>query len=141
MDSADVTTLQASMTSLSSSAASFTLDDTTLTILEKLLDWPPSSRFPAIDLIRIVALHSPANPRLGNLLFPLLANLSPSPSATAKENQTNSMLALRALCNLFPKNAKILTDNAPEVLETLSVVGTEGLSKLGKTALATVALK
>lgn len=52
------------------------------------------------------------------------------------------MLACRAVANMFSKNgAERMKDSAPEALETLSVVGTEGLSKLGKTALATVALK
>ena len=43
---------------------------------------------------------------------------------------------------MFNKDGKhAMKENAPEALETLSVVGSQGLNKLGKTALATVALK
>lgn len=115
------------------------LDTPSLTILERLLDWPPASRYPAIDLIRVISLYST---NTSPLLFPLLSNLTPSPTAGQKEQETNSMLACRAIANMFNKDGKhAMKENAPEALETLSVVGSQGLNKLGKTALATVALK
>lgn len=43
---------------------------------------------------------------------------------------------------MFAKDgAQKMKESAPEALETLSVAGTSGINKLGKTALATVALK
>ena len=136
MDSADVTTLQAMVSSLSSSPSSFTLDHASGTILAKLLDWPASSRFPVLDLVRVVSLHAP----LSQFIFQLLSNLTPNPASSTKENETNSMLALRGVANMFGKGKQGMQDNSAEILETLVLVGTEGLNKNGQTALATVAL-
>lgn len=137
MDSADTITLQELVTSLSSNPASFSLTQAGSTLLEKLLDWPGDVRYPVLDLVRVVSLHAP----LPQLAFTLVGNLTPAASASAKEIETNSMLALRALANMFPKGKKSLGDSAPEILETLSLLGLQGLNKNGKTALATVALK
>ena len=136
MDSADTMTLQTMVSSLSASPSSFTLDTASTSILEKLLDWPAPLRFPVLDLIRIVSLHASVT----FLIFQLLSNLTPNPSSPAKENETNAMLALRGVANAFGKDKSGMSDSAPEILETLAVVGTEGLNKNGKTALATVAV-
>jgi len=136
LDTADITTLQSLVSAISTSPNALVVDTATYTLLEKLLDWPSSSRFPVLDLIRIVAIHAP----ISGLLFQLLNNVSPNPSASQKENETNAMLALRGIANLFIKDAASLVDNASEALETLSIIGIDGLNKNARIAVATVAL-
>ena len=140
-----MTTLESSIASLqsASSSSTFSASAELLAVLGRLLEWPSASRFPALDLVRIVALHDSTGAAAASLLFPLLANLSPDPAAAQRENETNALLATRAIANAFSSagGRKTMGDAAAEALETLSVVGTAGLNKLGKTALATVALK
>lgn len=129
--------------SLQSSPASFALDDASLAVAEKLLEWPHAYRFPALDLIRVIALHCPVPITSSGILFTLLSHITPNSTASVKENEINSMLAIRAVANCFskPEGRKSLAENAPEALETLAVVGVpDVLNKNGKVALATVAL-
>ena len=145
LDASSLSTLESCVASLQSGSSSspFSASAEVLAVLGRLLDWPSASRFPALDLVRIVALHDGSGAAASSLLFPLLANLSPDPAAAQKENEINALLATRAIANAFSSASgrKAISDAAAEALETLSVVGTAGLNKLGKTALATVALK
>lgn len=101
---------------------------------DKLLEWPIESRFPGLDLVRLTSLTSPTPAS-----FPVLLQTATNSS----EPQTNSMLALRALANLFvPFIGKAtMQSEAEEVVGMLKVRATEGLNKNGKLALATVVLK
>ncbi|GAA5900258.1 WD repeat PLAP family protein [Sporobolomyces salmoneus] len=102
-------------------------------VADKLLEWPIDSRFPGLDLVRLISLSSPTPAS-----FPLLLQ-----SATnSSEPQTNSMLALRALANLFvPFIGKAtMQSEAEEIVGMLKVRGVDGLNKNGKVALATVVL-
>lgn len=103
-------------------------------VADKLLEWPAESRFPGLDLARLVSLFSPTPSS-----FPVLLQSATDPS----ESQTNSMLALRALANLFvPFIGKAtMQSEAEEIVGMLKVRGLDGLNKNGKVALATVILK
>lgn len=119
------------------------LDDRSVAVAEKLLEWPLSYRFPALDLIRVISLHQPVPIASSGILFTLLSHITPNSSASVKENEINSMLAIRAVANCFSKSEgrKSLAENAGEALETLAVVGIpDVLNKNGKVALSTIAL-
>ncbi|GAA5947309.1 hypothetical protein JCM3765_001619 [Sporobolomyces pararoseus] len=102
-------------------------------IADRLLEWPTESRFPGLDLVRLVSLSSPT-PASFPVLLQTATNLS--------EPQTNSMLALRALANLFvPFIGKAtMQSEAEEIIGMLQVRGVDNLNKNGKVALATVVL-
>ncbi|GAA6016549.1 hypothetical protein JCM10207_002836 [Rhodosporidiobolus poonsookiae] len=105
-----------------------------LTVVDRILSsWPAAQRFPALDLARLLALSAPTS---GS--FPVII----ASSTAADESETNSMLALRALANLFvPFVGKAtMQGEAVEVVGALSKRGTGRLNKNGKVALATVAL-
>ncbi|KAL8277995.1 hypothetical protein RQP46_009627 [Phenoliferia psychrophenolica] len=103
----------------------------------KLLQWPSAHQFPGLDLVRLVSLSS-ALPES----IPAILEVAQSSSGPAKEVETNTMLAFRALANLFsnPAGKSLVADEAAEIIETLKRRGLVGISKNGKVALATVAL-
>lgn len=143
LSDADLSTLQALVQALTKPAASFRLDNASIAVVEKLLEWPISYRFPTLDLVRVIALYDPVPIASSGILFTLLSHVTPNSSATLKENEINSMLAVRAVANCFakPEGGKSLAETAPEALETLAVVGLpDGVNKNGKVALSTVAL-
>ncbi|GAA5879981.1 hypothetical protein JCM8547_004831 [Rhodosporidiobolus lusitaniae] len=106
-----------------------------LTVVDKILTtWPASSRFPALDLARLLALSAPTS---GS--FPAILASSTDPN----ESETNAMLALRALANLFTPfvGKATMQGEAVDVVKALRQRGAcKGLNKNGKVALATVAL-
>ncbi|GAA5960503.1 hypothetical protein JCM8115_003201 [Rhodotorula mucilaginosa] len=104
-------------------------------VVDKLLTtWPPAQRFPALDLARLLSLSAPTP---GS--FPVVLASATDPS----ESETNSMLALRALANVFLPmigNAT-MQGEAADVMASLRKRGaSRGLNKNGKVALATVLL-
>ncbi|GAA6061577.1 hypothetical protein JCM10212_004327 [Sporobolomyces blumeae] len=117
----------------SSSSSAAPLGEAETAVADKLLEWPTESRFPGLDLVRLTSLSSPTPAS-----FPVLLQSATS----ASEPATNSMLALRALANLFiPFVGKAtMQSEAQEVVAMLAARGVEGLNKNGKVALATVAL-
>ncbi|GAA5931392.1 WD repeat PLAP family protein [Sporobolomyces koalae] len=109
------------------------LGDAETAVADKLLEWPVESRFPGLDLVRLTCLTSPTPAS-----FPVLLQSATNP----QEPATNSMLALRALANLFSPfiGKATMQSEAEEVVGMLKNRGTEGLNKNGKVALATVIL-
>lgn len=105
-------------------------------VVDKLLTtWPPAQRFPALDLARLLSLSAPTP---GS--FPVVLASATDPA----ESETNAMLALRALANVFvPMIGKAtMQGEAVDVLVSLRKRGTSrGLNKNGKVALASVLLK
>ncbi|KAM0792413.1 hypothetical protein ACM66B_005091 [Microbotryomycetes sp. NB124-2] len=103
----------------------------------KMLKWPAAVRFPGLDLVRLLMLYQPEPEAI-----PLLLETLSDSTATAKERETNTMLALRALANAFCSSAgrSLMSTSAADVLGLLQADSTTGLSKIGKVALATVAL-
>ena len=137
LDSADVITLQGAVASYNSSPASFTMDEATRTVLLKLTEWPPSKRFPALDIIRILSLRS----SISFLLPEVAKNLKSQANASAKEHETNSMLALRAVANAFSSDEGGMIKGSEAIVSTLADTSASTLSKIGRTALATCLLK
>ncbi|GAA5851353.1 hypothetical protein JCM9279_001114 [Rhodotorula babjevae] len=109
--------------------------DSDTAVVDKLLtSWPAESRFPALDLARLLALSAPT---AGS--FPVV--LATATSAT--ESDINAMLALRALANVFvPFVGKAtMQSEARDVLASLKKRGSKAaLNKNGKVAFATVLL-
>lgn len=110
--------------------------DADTALVDRLLSsWPPASRFPALDLARLLALSAPT---AGS--FPVVLATATDPA----ESETNAMLALRALANVFvPFVGKAtMQSEARDVLASLRKRGaTKALNKNGKVAFATVLLK
>ncbi|GAA5938439.1 hypothetical protein JCM3775_000892 [Rhodotorula graminis] len=104
-------------------------------VVDKLLaSWPAESRFPALDLARLLALSAPT---AGS--FPVVLATATSPT----ESDVNAMLALRALANVFvPFVGKAtMQSEARDVLASLKKRGAKAaLNKNGKVAFATVLL-
>ncbi|BGP38000.1 hypothetical protein JCM10449v2_001927 [Rhodotorula kratochvilovae] len=109
--------------------------DADTAVVDKLLtSWPAESRFPALDLARLLALSAPT---AGS--FPVVL----ATATSASESETNAMLALRALANVFvPFVGKAtMQSEARDVLSSLRKRGAKAaLNKNGKVAFATVLL-
>ncbi|GAA6054564.1 hypothetical protein JCM3770_006034 [Rhodotorula araucariae] len=109
--------------------------DADTAVVDKLLtSWPPESRFPALDLARLLALSAPT---AGS--FPVVL----ATATSASESETNAMLALRALANVFvPFVGKAtMQSEARDVLVSLRKRGVKAaLNKNAKVAFATVLL-
>ncbi|KAK0531494.1 hypothetical protein OC834_002936 [Tilletia horrida] len=142
---ADVQQIQALIGTLESSSD----QAPKLGALEKALQsWPAASRFPLLDLLRVVALQqSSANSALSIASAALGAaewssEWPEGDLAAAKARDTNSMLALRAVANLLGgKAAKDgLESQAEELLNQLRSSNYSHLNKNGRIALATIAL-
>ncbi|KAI5477830.1 phospholipase A-2-activating protein [Pseudohyphozyma bogoriensis] len=103
----------------------------------RLLQWPSAHQFPGLDLVRIISVYSPVHESI-----PTLLEVIQNTSGPTKEQETNTMLAFRALANIFasPSGKSLMTDEAVEIVGTLKRRGFVGVSKNGKIAIATVAL-
>jgi PUL domain len=71
-----------------------------------ILNWPPSKRFPAIDIIRLAAAKAHAEVvgfEDGNIIDVLIegAELREEVMQGRKELDTNALLVLRTFCNFF----------------------------------------
>ena len=71
-----------------------------------ILNWPPSKRFPAIDIIRLAAakvLAEVVGFEDGSIIDVLIegAELHEEVMQGRKELDTNALLVLRTFCNLF----------------------------------------
>lgn len=103
----------------------------------KLLQWPSAQKFPGLDLIRLLSLSVPLSDAIPSLLEVLHSTTGP-----IKEQETNTMLAYRALANTFVTVAGkgLMKDEATEIVEIIARRGFGGVSKNGKVAVATIAL-
>ena len=109
------------------------LPATGVNVAVRLLEWPIDKRFPCIDLYRVICLYSAPT---SSTLSHLLKNLG------VQGNDTVSMLALRAVANAFTtRNGQTVMKEVSLSLINALVGVRSSLSKNGKIALATVALK
>jgi phospholipase A-2-activating protein len=113
--------------------------------------WPESSRFPAIDLARLVSAYSPtvlsvekhAWPFYEGLFLAMDWNSKPWPQPLPKHRETNILIGLRAVANAF----QIGSDGKgvgtgpwnEQLFETLLTTGWSSLVKTHWVALATIA--
>ncbi|KAI8902774.1 WD40-repeat-containing domain protein [Globomyces pollinis-pini] len=110
-------------------------------------EWPESSRFPGIDILRLVALKSQTLIKLSNgtLTQKLWASLGDFKTQTtiSKTLETNLMLVIRVFCNLFAQNETLglLYAEKNNILSNCKTVPTLSRNKNLHMALATLYLK
>eukprot|EP00698_Gefionella_okellyi_P000254 TRINITY_DN1021_c0_g1_i1.p1 TRINITY_DN1021_c0_g1~~TRINITY_DN1021_c0_g1_i1.p1 ORF type:complete len:736 (+),score=194.62 TRINITY_DN1021_c0_g1_i1:88-2295(+) len=88
-------------------------------LARKMLHWPVEKRFPAVDIVRAMFLHPASAPvvlKEAGLLDGLLANVNEA------AGNNNTMLAIRALCNMF-RFDNVMSAAAPRLGDLLSLVG------------------
>ncbi|KAG8737727.1 hypothetical protein FRC12_017041 [Ceratobasidium sp. 428] len=120
-------------------------------ITDVLARWPSLQRFPVVDLIRLLIAYSPVtfeSPATSQKLIDALFEASewkstPWPDPLPKHRETNVLLTLRALSNLFQVSSKwTITGTGPWVpglFKTLAEGPYEVLTKTQRVALATIA--
>ncbi|KAN0065121.1 hypothetical protein ACQY0O_001618 [Thecaphora frezii] len=117
-----------------------------VTVLRKALDaWKPGSRLPALDLLRCAAAHPvTVDPtevaKVAFVASDWNEDWPAAGSADAKAREVNSMLALRAIANLWnsAENLPSLSGNAISILGSLKDTHFAKLNKNGRVAYATV---
>ncbi|KAI8968864.1 phospholipase A-2-activating protein [Mycotypha africana] len=109
-------------------------------IVKMVSQWPVLQRFPALDLVRLIVLHAPlelssVTPQHDLLLF--LKDYGGLSSNVAEPNETNAMLAYRALANVFQQEAgrQLLWEKREMVAEMMQV-DVSGLYKSKNSRLA-----
>ncbi|KAI8920303.1 WD40-repeat-containing domain protein [Powellomyces hirtus] len=109
------------------------------------LQWPATERFPGIDVLRLAILHAPKTPVLDNIpkFLDAMAQLGNHPiSVTPKVFETNAMLTMRFLANLFAteEGQSSLWNQRQEILDLVKNIRVTGDNKNLSVALATVLL-
>lgn len=115
-----------------------------------LTAWPASSRFPLLDLVRLSALF-PTSPKTQDMLPQLLQSAEwhddwPTSTDSVKARETNTMLAARAIANMFSSSSgrDYLVNKGQSVLEEPGLPGSvrttnfTHLNKNGRIAYATI---
>jgi hypothetical protein len=81
---------------------SFTIEDWEM-LSKMIFQWPDANKFPGIDLLRLIVLHSPAplafQTDLLSRLLPILTCVMHN-----KSQETIAMLIIRVYCNAFAQN-------------------------------------
>ncbi|CAE6490551.1 unnamed protein product [Rhizoctonia solani] len=118
-------------------------------IADVLARWPSLQRFPVVDLLRLLIAYSPNTfeaPQTSQKLIDALFEASewgvPWPSPLPKHRETNVLLTLRALSNLFQVSSNKVVGTGPWVPGLFTTLATGPYSLLTKTqkvALATIA--
>ncbi|CAG8450569.1 5305_t:CDS:10 [Acaulospora morrowiae] len=120
------------------------------TVVHKIVGcWPSASRFPGIDLLRLLILYSPIPAQYdldGDIINLLISssNINSWVEGTppTKEQETNTMLGLRALANLFDtkEGREVLRRKAETIIELISPILKLSTNKNLRVALVTVFL-
>ncbi|KAB5595461.1 Phospholipase A-2-activating protein [Ceratobasidium theobromae] len=132
--------------------------DTTAELSQKDIDiisdvlarWPSLQRFPVVDLIRLLIAYSPntfESPQTSQKLIDALFEASewtsgPWPTPLPKHRETNVLLTLRAIANLFQVSSHKVVGTGPWVAKLFTVLSSGPYSVFTKTqkiALATIA--
>ena len=103
-----VSSLRALTSKLEPAPTNISASDDLSTVLHIITAWPPPSRLPGLDLLRLLTAATPA------IATPdLLSALSQSGVFADAERPNNQMLAIRALANLFEtsKGQQLADDN------------------------------
>ncbi|KAJ1308758.1 hypothetical protein OPQ81_004449 [Rhizoctonia solani] len=119
-------------------------------IADVLARWPSLQRFPVVDLLRLLIAYSPNTfeaPQTSQKLIDALFEASewkyePWPAPLPKHRETNILLTLRALSNLFQVSSHKVVGTGPWVAGLFTTLATGPYSVLTKTqkvALATIA--
>jgi PUL domain len=81
-----------------------TMEPVLPTLIASIRAWPPSKRFPALDILRLAAVKAPEEvPRLQDIIDTLIdsAELSEGVMLGRRELDNNCLLVLRTFVNLF----------------------------------------
>ncbi|KAJ3022552.1 hypothetical protein HKX48_005870 [Thoreauomyces humboldtii] len=107
-------------------------------LLKVALDWPDAQRFPGIDILRLVVLYGP----LPRVLRSIRNHLALPSATTGKVAETNAMLSLRLLSNLFatPEGLASVWEQRLEILGIIKSAEAPASNKNLRMALATVLL-
>lgn len=120
-------------------------------VADVLARWPSLQRFPVVDLLRLLIAYSPNTfeaPVTSQKVIDALFEASewkstPWPSPLPKHRETNVLLTLRALANLFQVSSqwKVVGTGpwVPSLFTTLAAGPYTQLTKAQKVALATIA--
>ncbi|KZP01155.1 phospholipase A-2-activating protein [Calocera viscosa TUFC12733] len=105
-------------------------------LLDVVSRWPEGSRFPLVDVLRLICAHAPASISPPSAFVTRLLDAVQWDEQVAgnKSRETNCMLALRAIANLEGK------DGGAETWERLRAVNYVLLGKTQRVALATITL-
>jgi phospholipase A-2-activating protein len=90
------------------------------TVLTMAFKWPVEKRFPALDLLRLIVLYATPPEDFVDLFFKgLLSNIPRPPHNLTKPQETNLMLSLRVLANMFgsPEGLNLIEYRIVEILE------------------------
>ena len=119
-------------------------------LTEVILGWPPSKRFPAIDILRLAASKAHAEVsqfkvRENDIIDVLIegAELKEDVTQGRKELDVNTLLVLRTFVNLFDgeQGRAIMTKESEKVLDSAKIGVARSSSKLLKVAFATLLIK
>ncbi|TYJ54476.1 hypothetical protein B9479_004895 [Cryptococcus floricola] len=117
-------------------------DPSTLTGI--IARWPEEKRFPFFDLLRALSATSPATSALSPAVFTQTLQASSGAPALSKPQDTNLLLALRALANkINTASGRGVLNQEPvgqQVLAALGAISWQGVGKNSRVAAATVAL-
>lgn len=119
-------------------------------IADVLARWPSLQRFPVVDLLRLLIAYSPNTfeaPQTSQKLIDTLFEASewktlPWPYPLPKHRETNVLLTLRALSNLFQVSSHKVVGTGPWVPGLFTTLGAGPYTEFTKTqkiALATIA--
>ncbi|PPQ99219.1 hypothetical protein CVT24_009238 [Panaeolus cyanescens] len=141
----DVFNYLSQVTATPPQTSSSTLTSSHVEAIISILDrWPSSQRFPVIDLSRLVIGFCPATvnlPGVKDKLFEALFKASEWSSSWTppinKARETNTLLLLRSLANVFSEDSSTDDEWLAKVLETLLQVPYTSLNKTQRVALAT----
>ncbi|CAG8468092.1 11364_t:CDS:10, partial [Acaulospora colombiana] len=120
-------------------------------VIHKIVSqWPSANRFPGIDLLRLLILYSPIPAQYDDIDGSIVSLLIDSAdirswdegNSPTKEQETNTMLGLRALANLFDnkEGKEVLRRKAQTIIELISPILGRTTNKNLRIALVTVFL-
>ncbi|SAM07074.1 hypothetical protein [Absidia glauca] len=152
LDENEVAALNRLMQYLKNPTSSSVGEDGLLTIVKICQTWSPNDRFPALDILRLLALYAPedllsAVPDGNAVTFLSSAGeilaASTATSALTKVAETNAMLAYRGLANLFNHQVgrKAVAAQQQDLISTLQAdVVLTYKAKATKLAISTLSL-
>lgn len=153
LDENEVAALKRLIQYLKDPTSSSVGEDGLLTIVKICQTWSPNDRFPALDILRLLAIYAPedllsAVPDGNAVTFLSSAGeilaASTATSALTKVAETNAMLAYRGLANLFNHQVgrKAVAAQQQDLISTLQAdVVLRYKAKATKLAISTLSLK
>jgi len=121
----EMTVLETTIKTLDSGNSSSGLKEDEWKVLAKIaFEWPEGSRFPGIDLVRLSILHTGATKEINSGLLDKILQCVSNSSSLTKTQEIDTMLSLRAFCNVFahPECIPHLDQYRSHILDTLKIL-------------------